>query len=126
VEPSTTYMGRTVAADTDLGGVEMKKGDKVMLLFAAANFDEPTFDRPDEFLIERGNNRHVAFGAGAHRCQGAALGRLEMRVAFEEILDAIPDYVVDLDGVVRRDAAAVHSLKHMAVTFTPRPSSSST
>jgi cytochrome P450 len=120
VDTPVTYMGRTVTEDTELGGVAMHKGEKVMLLWAAANFDESVFEDPEEFSIERQNNRHLAFGSGIHRCQGAAMGRLEMRVVLEEILGAIPDYVVVESGVSVRNYAGVHSVKSLPVTFTPK------
>ena len=120
VDTPVTYMGRTVAEDTHLSGVTMHKGEKVMLLWASANFDESVFEDPEEFSIERPNNRHIAFGSGIHRCQGAAMGRLEMRVVLEEILDAIPDYTVDESGVTIRNYAGVHSVKSLPVSFTPR------
>ena len=120
MDSPVSWMGRTVAEDTEFRGVKMRKGDKVMLLWAAANLDESAFDDPKSFRIDRPGNRHTSFGWGPHRCQGSSLGRLEMRVVLEEVLDSIPDYVVDEDGVEIQDFAATHSLKSLPVTFTPR------
>jgi cytochrome P450 len=113
------HLARTVTEDTTLGGSAMKAGDKVMVLFAAANLDEAVFPGPDEFMIDRPNsNKHLAFSAGIHKCQGAAMGRLEMRIALEEVLDAIPDYQL-AEGIAFRSLQGVHSVSSLPVTFTP-------
>jgi hypothetical protein len=66
----------------------------VHLLWAAANLDEREFPDPERFDIQRKAPRHLAFGHGPHFCLGAALARLEARVAFEEFLRRIPDYEI--------------------------------
>jgi cytochrome P450 len=70
----------------------MKRGDWVLLPFPAANRDPAAFDRPDDVIIDRLENRHAAFGLGIHRCLGSNLARLELRVAIEEFLAAIPEF----------------------------------
>ena len=69
-------------------------GARVMLLWHAANLDERAFPDPDTFDIHRNASRHLAFGHGTHFCMGAALARLEARVAFEELLRRVPDYEI--------------------------------
>ena len=81
---------RTVVADTELHGVTLAAGDTVFLGRSAANRDPREFPEPDEFVCDREPNRHVAFGSGHHRCLGAHLARLEVRVALEELLRAVP------------------------------------
>jgi cytochrome P450 len=85
-------MARFVAVDHDFHGCEMKRGDWVLLPFPAANRDPAAFDRPDDVIIDRLENRHAAFGLGIHRCLGSNLARLELRVAIEEFLAAIPEF----------------------------------
>ena len=85
-------MARMVAKDDDFHGRPMKKGDWVLLPFPAANRDPDVFDRPDEVVIDRLENRHAAFGLGIHRCLGSNLARLELRVAIEEFLARIPEF----------------------------------
>jgi cytochrome P450 len=96
-------MARMVAEDVDFHGCPMAKTDWVLLPFPAANRDPEAFERADEVLIDRLENRHAAFGLGIHRCLGSNLARLELRVAVEEFLARIPDFeLVDPsgDGVV--------------------------
>jgi cytochrome P450 len=85
-------MARFVAEDHDFHGCQMKRGDWVLLPFPAANRDPAAFDRPDDVVIDRLENRHAAFGLGIHRCLGSNLARLELRVAIEEFLAAIPEF----------------------------------
>jgi hypothetical protein len=82
----TMHFRRTVTVDTELGGKSLKAGDKVVLWYTSANYDEEHFSNPDEFQADRSPNDHVAFGLHSpHLCLGAHLARLEMRVLFEEI-----------------------------------------
>jgi cytochrome P450 len=93
-------MARLVKEDVEIGGCPMKVDDWVLLPFPAANVDPAAFDRADEVLIDRAENRHLAFGLGIHRCLGSNLARLEVRVAVEEFLAAFPDFeLADATGV---------------------------
>jgi cytochrome P450 len=80
------YMRRTATADTDLGGVPIRAGDKVAMYYTSANRDESAFTEPQRFDIHRSPNRHLSFGFAEHFCLGAHLARLEARVFFEELL----------------------------------------
>ncbi|MEZ5340282.1 MAG: cytochrome P450 [Acidimicrobiales bacterium] len=94
-------MARWVKEDVELGGCPMKRGDKVLLPFPAGNRDPEAFERADEVLIDRAQNRHAAFGLGIHRCVGSNLARMELTVAVEEWLKAIPNYeLTDPEGVI--------------------------
>ncbi|MDE3065036.1 MAG: cytochrome P450, partial [Acidobacteriota bacterium] len=82
----TMHFRRTATEDTELGGKAIRAGDKVVMWFSSADFDEEHFDAPYEFRADRQPNDHVAFGLQSpHLCLGAHLARLEMRVLFEEI-----------------------------------------
>jgi cytochrome P450 len=85
-------MARMVAKDVEIGGCPMKEGDWVLLPFPSANRDPLFFDRADEVLIDREENRHAAFGLGIHRCLGSNLARMELRVAVEEWVKRYPDF----------------------------------
>ncbi len=85
-------MARMVAKDHDFHGCPMKEDDWVLLPFPAANRDPGVFDRADEVIIDRMENRHAAFGLGIHRCLGSNLARLELRVAVEEFLARLPEF----------------------------------
>lgn len=82
----TMHFRRTLTADVELDGKSLKAGDKVVLWYTSANYDEHHFESPNEFRADRTPNDHVAFGLHSpHLCIGAHLARLEMRVLFEEI-----------------------------------------
>ncbi len=85
-------MAREVTGDIEYAGCPMKAGDKVLMNFPAANRDPEAFDQPDEVVLDRAHNRHVAFGSGIHRCAGSNLARMELTVALEEWLARIPDF----------------------------------
>jgi len=85
-------MSRTATRDVELGGQNILKGDRLLLLYLSGNRDEQVFDDPQCFDIHRTPNPHVAFGAnGRHYCLGAQLARLELRVLFTEVLDRLPE-----------------------------------
>lgn len=88
-------MARVVDKDTVLNGVEMKKGNWCLLPFPAANRDPEAFERADEVIIDRAENRHAAFGLGIHRCLGSNLARLELNVAVSTWLQRFPDFDLD-------------------------------
>jgi cytochrome P450 len=86
------YMRRTATSDTELGGMKIGAGDKVVMYYGSANRDETVFTNPDEFDIGRTPNDHIAFGGGGtHFCLGAHLARLEIQVMLREILTRLPD-----------------------------------
>lgn len=85
-------MARIVATDVEVGGQQLHKDDWVLLPFPAANRDPEAFDRPDEVVLDREKNRHAAFGLGIHRCLGSNLARMELRVALEGWMAAVPEF----------------------------------
>jgi hypothetical protein len=87
---SPVTMARIVTKDIDVNGCPMRQGDKLLLNFPAANRDPAVFPRADQVLLDREQNRHVAFGTGIHRCAGSNLARMELRVALEEWLARVP------------------------------------
>lgn len=115
-------LARTVATQCTVGGQPLEVGEKVMIFWAAANRDEDVFDRPDEVVLDRQPNRHLAFGVGNHRCLGSNLARLEFRVALEELLAAVPDFSIDLESAQRwDDLGVVYGWQSLPATFTPAP-----
>lgn len=111
-------MARTVRQPISIGGVDLAEGDRVMLLYGSANRDPDVFDDPEVFRLDRNNNRHVAFGGGVHRCVGASLARLEIRVVCEELLTRLPGYRVD--AAVARYATS-RSYRTITAVWPPRP-----
>ena len=118
-DPSTHMMARTLTRDVTIHGETLRSGTKVALLLASANRDERRWQKPDAFDIRRDASEHLAFGFGIHHCIGAALARLEGRVALDEMLAYIPDFVVDYGGVERVHSGNVHGFSRVPVTFTP-------
>ena len=89
---SPVTMARIAVNDTEIAGCPVSKGDRVLLSFPAANRDPEMFEDPEEVIIDREQNRHVAFGAGVHRCAGSNLARMEMQVAIQTFLEMIPEF----------------------------------
>jgi len=114
-------MCRTLTADTEFHGTELRQGEKIMLLFESANFDESMFENADQFDIRRDPNNHVAFGFGTHFCLGNQLARLELRLMTDRVLDRLPDLRLAADGDVLplRPANFVSGLESMPMVFTP-------
>ncbi len=114
-------MCRMLTADTDFHGTQLRAGEKIMLLFESANFDETVFDYPEQFDFRRDPNSHVAFGFGTHFCLGNQLARLELRLMTGQILDRLPDLrlAAEDDLLPLRPANFVSGLESMPVTFTP-------
>ena len=117
---STQYMHRTLTRDVEMHGQRMREGDSVLLLIGAANQDEREFGpSAGQFDIFRPPDRHLGFGYGIHFCLGAALARLEGRVALEEIHRRIGDYTVDHDNKLRFHSGNVSGWKSLPISFTP-------
>ena len=117
VSPVQT-MSRTLTRDYELGAVQMKKGQEVCLVYPSANRDAEVYDDPDTFRVER-NPQHLGFGIGSHFCLGANLARMEMRVAFEQVLQRLPDMEYSRGGPELRASSLVRSCMHMWVRYTP-------
>jgi len=110
-----THMARQATEEVEIRGQKIRAGDKVVMLYGAANRDEEIFGpTSEEFDITRNPNPHIAFGAGEHACLGAQLARLEARVMFEVLLGAYP--TIELTGdVTRLRATMVPGVKRMPV-----------
>ncbi|MEU1952524.1 cytochrome P450 [Nocardia rhamnosiphila] len=111
--------GRRATRATELGGVRIAEGDQLILMLCSANRDGAEFDEPAELRIDRLPNRHLSFGAGAHRCLGSHLARLELRLALEEIHRRIPDYELVPNDPPVLHAGQVRGCTRLPITFTP-------
>ena len=114
--PITAFQ-RTALVDTELGGVQIKKGQRVVLFYRSANFDEEVFDDPFRFNILRSPNPHVGFGGtGAHYCVGANLARMTIDLMFNAIADHIPD-LTPVAAPERLRSSMINGIKHWQVDY---------
>ena len=113
----TQMMARTTTRDVELHGKTIPKGAKVALLFTSANRDERKFPNGESFDLKRDPRDHLGFGGGLHACLGAALARMEARVAMEEILAAIGTFEVDESGLARMHSPNVRGFTHVPLRF---------
>ena len=115
--PVTSFQ-RTALQDTELGGVTIKAGQRVVMVYRSANFDEDVFDDPMSFNILRDPNPHVGFGGtGAHYCIGANLARMTIDLMFNAIADAMPD-LTPLGKPERLRSGWLNGIKHWDVDYT--------
>ncbi|MEV6340848.1 cytochrome P450 [Nocardia vinacea] len=116
--PVTSFQ-RTALEDTELGGVQIKKGQRVVMLYRSANFDEEVFENPEKFDIMRKDNQHLSFGGtGAHFCIGANLARMEVDLIFNAIADAMPD-ITKLGDPKRLRSGWLNGVKEFQVDYKP-------
>ena len=116
VSPVQTF-SRTVTRKTELAGKTLEVGDEVLLVYPSANRDARVFEEPDLFRVDR-RPQHLAFGVGSHFCLGANLARMEMRVAFRQLLRRFPDMEYSRGGPELRPSAFVRACTHMWVQYT--------
>ncbi|HEY3669656.1 MAG TPA: cytochrome P450 [Acidimicrobiia bacterium] len=115
-------LARTVTRDVELCGQELRANDRVLISMLSANHDESAFERPDEVILDRAENRHLGFGLGPHRCVGSNFARTMFEVQIHEVLNRIPDYRVDVDEVHEYiGGPAMTGLVDLSATFTPGP-----
>jgi cytochrome P450 len=114
---SPVTMAREVTADFQYDGCPMQENDKVLMNFPAGNRDPEKFENPDQVILDRKINPHIAFGVGIHRCAGSNLARMEMRVAIEEWLKRIPDFRLEDPGTVTWAGGQVRGPRKCAVVW---------
>lgn len=117
---SPVTMARIATQDTTLGDREVKEGERIVLSFPAANRDPKMFENPEDVIIDRQVNRHVAFGSGIHRCAGSNLARLEMQVAIAEFLKMVPEFELEDPDAVTWAGGQVRGPRYLPITFPKR------
>ena len=119
-ESPIMFMARTVTRDTELGGCPLKPGDRVAVHYASANRDESRFEHADRLDFGRQRNPHAAFGLGPHRCIGMHFARLQIEVAFGELLSRVTNLRIPEDAHVQTAVGIVLSPEHLPVAFEVR------
>ena len=118
-------MARTATRDVEVRGQQVQEGDQLMLFYPSANRDEAEFACPHAFDLSRTSNRHLAFGAGPHRCAGSNLARMNLRIAFEELVQRVQDVRLQPGAEVAYHSAMNRAPVAVPITFTPGPRSAS-
>lgn len=114
-------LSRTVTRDTTLNGQHLKANDQLVISWLAANHDDREFEKPDQIILDRNPNRHLAFGLGPHRCIGSHLARAAAEIMVKAVLESIPDYQIDEANVdYYRGNPSMTGLGKLPVTFTAR------
>lgn len=120
-ESPSQHTARIAHADVEVGGQLIRKGEAVMVVIAAANRDPAHFPDPDTLDLTRNPNRHLAFGWATHFCFGAALARMEARIAFTTLLAKLDDIALAAEKLSWRTNSGLRGLTALPITFTARP-----
>ena len=116
-ESPSQHTARLAPDDVELGGKKIKKRQAVIAVMAAGNRDPERFPDPDRLDLQRPDNRHLAFGWGAHYCFGAPLARIEGQIAFETLLRRFKSLEVTDEPLEWRDNLGLRGLKSFAVAY---------
>ncbi|HEY8527595.1 MAG TPA: cytochrome P450 [Acidimicrobiales bacterium] len=123
LDGSFICIGRTARHDAEVDGHTIRKGERIIMYWASANRDEAEFPNPDAFDLERPHNRHVAFGAGPHRCAGSNLARMNLRIALEEIARRLDDVRLKPGAEIEFHSTFNRAPLSVPITFAPGPRS---
>jgi cytochrome P450 len=118
-ESPSQHTGRIAREDVQIGDKEIKKGQAVMAIMAAANRDPARFPDPDALILDRKDNKHLAFGWSSHFCFGAPLARMEGQIAFETLLRRLPNLELTPGPLTWRNNSGLRGLMALPVTFAP-------
>jgi pimeloyl-[acyl-carrier protein] synthase len=116
-ESPSQHTGRIAREDVEIGGRQIRKGQAVMAIMAAANRDPERFPDPDALILDRADNKHLAFGWSSHFCFGAPLARMEGQIAFETILRRLPNLQLTPGPLTWRDNSGLRGLTALPITF---------
>jgi cytochrome P450 len=119
LDGSFICIGRTARHDAEIDGHRVKAGERVIMFWASANRDEGEFTEPDDFDLDRPRNRHIAFGAGPHRCVGSNLARMNLRIAVDEIVRRLGDAKLRPGADIDFHSTFNRAPLSVPITFTP-------
>ncbi|MFL6053088.1 MAG: cytochrome P450 [Actinoallomurus sp.] len=120
-DPPSQALARTTTTEVELHGTTVPAQSRILLLAGSANRDPRVFPDPDRFDLDRDTGSALSFGSGRHHCLGANLGRLETRIALEEIVKVVADYDIDTDGLQRIHASNNRGFAALPTKVTARP-----
>jgi cytochrome P450 len=121
--PPVQGLAKMTSKEVELGGKKLPKHAHLLVMYASGNDDESVFECPRDFDLNRGNlGKQVAFGVGVHRCIGAALARMEIKVAARELIHRIEDIqlTVPVDSLNYLPTVATHTIKELPITLKRR------
>nr|WP_281373666.1 cytochrome P450 [Haloechinothrix aidingensis] len=118
VSAPVSGLARTATCPYEIAGQKIHPGERLLMMFSAANFDPTVFHNPEQVDLQRSPNRHAAFGLGAHRCIGQHIARLELETVLWQVLERMPDYVVDSNPTISPDVGVNQSWVALPMTFT--------
>jgi len=116
-ESPSQHTGRIAREDVEIGDRQIRKGQAVMAIMAAANRDPERFPDPDQLILDRADNKHVAFGWSSHFCFGAPLARMEAQIAFETLLGRLPNVQLVPGPLAWRDNSGLRGLTALPISF---------
>jgi len=119
-ESPSQHTGRIAREDVQIGDKEIRKGQAVMAIMAAANRDPERFPDPDQLILDRSDNKHLAFGWSSHFCFGAPLARMEGQIAFETLLRRLPNLELVPEPLTWRNNSGLRGLMALPVNFSKR------
>jgi hypothetical protein len=119
-DTSTQMLLRVMRQPVSVRGVDIAPGQRVLLLIGSANRDEDVFEEPERFDLDRNTQNLISFGGGRHFCMGAALARMEARLALTELVRRVKSYDIDEAGLVRVHSINVRGLAVLPTTVTLR------
>lgn len=114
---SPVTMARVVTEEVEVNGTSLRQGDRVLMNYPGANRDPEVFPDADKVVIDRQNNRHIAFGVGIHRCAGSNLARLEMNVAVGAFISRIPEFELEDPDAVTWAGGQVRGPRRLPLVF---------
>jgi cytochrome P450 len=119
LDPPFIAEARTAMRETEIGGHQIKAGEKVLMYWTSAGRDEEEFPDPDTFIMDRPKNRHLTFGVGIHRCAGSNLARMNMRIALEEIVHRLQDLRLEDGADIRYHVTFTRAPLSVPIVFKP-------
>lgn len=112
-------LARSTTVDVDIAGVTIPAGDQVLLLYGSANHDDSAFADPDRFDLDRNPKAHWTFGHGIHYCLGAAVAKLEVKVALQCLVERLGEWDVVRDEIVRSQLVPTRGMTRAPIRFEP-------